>query len=106
MSFASRRGRVPTRLQAADRGCKATTAPPGSTLVIVTTIGCPTCNARNRVVPIAQGIPRGPRCKSVRPWVVDAESDTFVAETTASVPVVVDFWAAWCGAVSDDLACA
>ena len=31
------------------------------------------------------------------PWVIDADSDTFVAETTASVPVVVDFWAAWCG---------
>ena len=65
--------------------------------MIVTTIGCPTCNARNRVGPIARGIPRCPRCKSVLPWVVDADSDTFVAETTASVPVVVDFWAAWCG---------
>ena len=65
--------------------------------MIVTTIGCPTCNARNRVGPIARGIPRCPRCKSVLPWVVDADSDTFVAETTASVAVVVDFWAAWCG---------
>jgi thioredoxin 2 len=102
MSFASRWGCVPTRPQAADRGCEATTAAPGSTLVIVTTIGCPTCNARNRVGPIARGIPRCPRCprcKSVLPWVVDADSDTFVAETTASVAVavVVDFWAAWCG---------
>jgi thioredoxin 2 len=60
-------------------------------------IRCPTCNARNRVGPIAQGIPRCPRCKSTLPWVVDAGSDTFVAETTASVAVVVDFWAAWCG---------
>jgi thioredoxin 2 len=27
---------------------------------------------------------------------VDAAADTFAAQTTASVPVVVDFWAAWC----------
>jgi thioredoxin 2 len=31
------------------------------------------------------------------PWVVDADRDTFADETTASVPVVVDYWAAWCG---------
>jgi thioredoxin 2 len=65
--------------------------------VIVTIIGCPTCEARNRVGPVAQGVPRCPRCKSQLPWVVDADADTFMAETTASVPVVVDFWAAWCG---------
>jgi thioredoxin 2 len=65
--------------------------------VIVTIIGCPTCDARNRVGPIAQGVPRCPRCKSTLPWVVDADTDTFTAETTASVPVVADFWAAWCG---------
>ena len=65
--------------------------------MIVNIIGCPTCNARNRVGPIAQGVPRCPRCKSALPWVVDADTDTFTAETTASVPVVVDFWAAWCG---------
>jgi thioredoxin 2 len=63
----------------------------------MTIIRCPTCNARNRVSPIAHGIPRCPRCKSTLPWVVDADTDTFAAETTASVPVVVDFWAAWCG---------
>ena len=64
---------------------------------MMTIIACPTCNARNRVGPIAQGVPRCPRCKSVLPWVVDAGTSTFTAETTASVTVVVDFWAAWCG---------
>ena len=84
-------------LQAADRLLQATAAAPRSTLVMMTIIGCPTCNARNRVDPIAHDIPRCSRCKSTLPWVVDADSDTFAAETTASVPVVVDFWAAWCG---------
>lgn len=77
--------------------CRAPRAPPRSNLAMMTVIGCPTCSARNRVGPIAQGVPRCPRCKSTLPWVVDADNDTFTSETTASVPVVVDFWAAWCG---------
>lgn len=60
-------------------------------------ISCPSCAARNRVGPIARGAPRCSKCKTMLPWVVDADTGSFSAETEASVPVVVDFWAAWCG---------
>jgi thioredoxin 2 len=60
-------------------------------------IVCPSCGARNRARPIASGFPRCPRCKSELPWLVEADAETFDADTSASVPVVVDFWAGWCG---------
>src|SRR5579862_7397786 len=60
-------------------------------------IACPSCGARNRVRPIASGVPRCPKCKAELPWLVDADAASFEAETSASVPVVVDFLAAWCG---------
>ena len=47
--------------------------------------------------PVAQGIPRCAKCKTPLPWVVEADAETFAEETRASVPVLVDFWAAWCG---------
>jgi thioredoxin 2 len=63
---------------------------------LMTIISCPSCETRNRVGPTASGVPRCPRCKSALPWIVDADNGTFSEETTASVPVVVDFWAEWC----------
>ena len=46
----------------------------------------------------AAGIPRCGHCHKPLPWIVDAGDDTFaeVAER-ASVPVVIDLWAPWCG---------
>ena len=31
------------------------------------------------------------------PWLVDADPQSFDEEIRSSVPVVVDFWAPWCG---------
>jgi thioredoxin 2 len=47
---------------------------------------------------VASGIPRCGSCHKPLPWIVDAGDATFaeVAER-ASVPVVVDLWAPWCG---------
>ena len=42
-------------------------------------------------------MPRCAVCHSLLPWLVEADSDTFESEIAASVPVVIDFWAPWCG---------
>src|SRR5436190_17556945 len=60
-------------------------------------ISCTSCGARNRLGPIPRGTPRCSRCKTPLAWVVDASGEIFNDETSASVPVVVDFWASWCG---------
>jgi thioredoxin 2 len=64
---------------------------------MTTEIRCPSCDARNRVRPTATGTPRCGRCKEPLPWLVDATQESFDEEIKASVPVLVDFWAAWCG---------
>jgi thioredoxin 2 len=70
----------------------AMTAPSDATV-----IRCPHCEKLNRVRPEAHGIPRCANCHQPLPWVVNADQGSYDAEITASVPVVVDFWAPWCG---------
>jgi thioredoxin 2 len=61
-------------------------------------ITCPNCGRKNRVPAVAAGTPRCGNCHRPLPWIVDAGDDTFadIAEK-ASVPVLVDLWAPWCG---------
>ena len=62
-----------------------------------TIIVCPNCGTKNRVRASASGIPRCSVCHTLLPWIVEASQETFDAEIKASVPVLVDFWAPWCG---------
>jgi thioredoxin 2 len=46
---------------------------------------------------VSEGVPRCAACHTLLPWLVEADTANFDTEVTASVPVLVDFWAQWCG---------
>ncbi len=60
-------------------------------------VTCPHCGKKNRLRPQAEGVPRCANCHNLLPWIVDADEGSFDEEVRASVPVLVDFWAEWCG---------
>ena len=59
---------------------------------------CVHCGRNNRVPAAASGYARCASCKNALPWVVDAGDADFgeIAER-ATVFVLVDLWAPWCG---------
>ena len=63
-----------------------------------TVVTCPHCGKRNRVPSVADGVPRCGNCHHSLPWIAEAADDDFAAiAERASIPVLVDFWATWCG---------
>ena len=62
-----------------------------------TIVACPNCSTKNRVRATPSGVPRCSVCQTPLPWIVEATPDSFDEEITSSLPVLVDFWAPWCG---------
>ncbi|MGC9668117.1 thioredoxin [Planosporangium sp. 12N6] len=63
-----------------------------------TVVQCKHCGTKNRVPAASEGVPRCGRCHHPLPWLADADDDTFAEVVEqASIPVIVDMWAVWCG---------
>ena len=80
----------PTAPRAASSGGTASGLP-------LSVLVCAECGKKNKIRPSERGTPHCGSCSQPLAWVVDATDATFPYEARASVAVLVDLWAPWCG---------